>query len=77
MIATSLENRHLLNNTNTPLVNNLNRKTKTVKSTRPKFINRNYQYAILALDKKGQSDLRQCVIAIDKEQYKKKMNPIR
>lgn len=70
----SLENRHSLNNTNKPLVNNLHRETKTVKSTRPKFINRNYQYAILALDKKGQSDLRQCVIAIDKEQYKKKMN---
>ena len=70
----SLANQHSLKKTYKPLVNNHHRETKTVKSTRPKFINRNYQYAILALDKTGQSDLRQCLISIDKEQYKKKMN---
>ena len=72
---TSEKNHHLLKHTNTHSANNINKKIKTVKSTRPKFIDRSYQYAILALDKKGQSDLRQCVIAVNKEQYKKKMRP--
>lgn len=70
----SARNQYLLDKTNKPFVNNTNKKIETVKSTRPKSINRSYQYAILALDKRGQSDLRQCVKAVDKDKYKKKMS---
>ena len=54
---------------NTSLDKNINRNLKNYKTIRPKYINRNYEYAILSLDQKGLGDLRQCVAAVDNDDY--------
>ena len=57
--------------TNTSLDKNINRNLKNYRTIRPKFINRNYEYAILSLDQRGLGDLRQCVAAVDNDNYKR------
>lgn len=55
--------------TNTSLDKNINRNLKNYRTIRPKFINRNYEYAILSLDQRGLGDLRQCVATVDNDNY--------
>ncbi len=55
--------------TNDFWVKNSNKKLKNYGRIRPKFINRNYEFAILALDQKGLGDLLQCAAAVDKNNY--------
>ena len=52
------------------LVTYSSKRLKNNKTMRPKFINRNYEYAILALDQKGLNDLTQCVKDVEKGKYK-------
>ena len=55
--------------TNKTLVKNNNKNLQNYRTIRPKFINRNYEYAILALDQTGVDDLQQCVAAVDIDHY--------
>ena len=71
-LPTKIDNISLT--TNKILVKNINRNLQNYRTVRPKFINRNYEYAILALDQTGVGDLRQCVAAVDNDHYYRAIN---